>query len=376
MIWTWLMRWRSVTKNLEQLRHLTQHYSGRTMKQIDPAVQIILAMGLAQLRFFTRLPPYAVVDEAVNQTKRMGFGKAAGFVNAVLRQALRDPLPELPDANDIQNYAQQVLSHPPALFRRMAQLMGQEEALQLAQKHNAEAPLIVRGTPPASEDVTVTPHEVEGFSVVSGATEKQLAEWAASGVAQVQDPTSAGVIAHLDLAGAKRVLDRCCGVGTKTLQIARAAPDADIIAIDPAGHRIDALKRSANDFNVTAIVNTKVPLDAAPFDRILIDAPCSNSGVLIRRPEARYRQDDATLKSLEELQRTILKDTVPFLAPGGLLVYSTCSIWPEENGDQVRWLTETFPQLKIVNLLTTLPSLATDPTKHHDGGFVAVLKNG
>jgi 16S rRNA (cytosine967-C5)-methyltransferase len=370
---------RAVTKHLEHLRWLTKHYSGRTPQQIDPAVQIILAMGLAQFRFFDRLPPYAVVDEAVNQAKRLGFAKASGFVNAVLRRALREPQPQLPSQEDGQEYARAVLSHPAPLYARLLKLLGPEAALKLAERNNAEAPLIVRGTPEAREGITVTPHSKPGFSVITGATEAVLAEWAAKGVAQAQDPTSARVVDELGLAHAKRVLDRCCGVGTKTVQIAKAAPHADVVAIDPAAFRIDALNQSiqANGIsNVKTIVGKELRASQPPFDRILIDAPCSNSGVLIRRPEARYRQDDATLKSLEKLQQNILEDTVPHLAPGGLLIYSTCSIWPEENGDQVRWVTEKFPNLKVLDLQTTMPSTDPDPTKHHDGGFFAVLQNG
>ncbi|MDB5328489.1 MAG: putative methyltransferase [Phycisphaerales bacterium] len=367
---------RSVTKHLDHLRHLTHHYSGRTPSQIDPTVQIILAMGLAQLRFFDRLPPYAVVDEAVNQTKRLGFGKAAGFVNAVLRRALREPAPPLPEPNDAQEYARAVLSHPPVLFQRMVKLLGVDDALKLAKRHNAEAPLILRGTPEGTEEVKVVPHEIPGFSVVTGATEAVLAEWSRTGVAQPQDPTSAAVVSKLNLGSAKLVLDRCCGVGTKTLQIATAAPQAQIVAIDPARFRIEALERSLaarGVKNVRTIVGKDVPEGQPKFDRILIDVPCSNSGVLIRRPEARYRQDDGSLKSLEKLQRTIVADTMDYLAPGGTLIYSTCSIWPQENGDQIHWMTEKYPQLKIAELQTTLPSTSEDPTKHRDGGFIAVL---
>lgn len=367
----------SVTKHLDHLKHLTQHYSGRTPQQIDPAVQIILALGLAQLRFFDRLPPYAVVDEAVNQAKRLGFGKAGGFVNAVLRRALREPNPPLPQPNDAQEYARAVLSHPPVFFNRLVKLLGPEAALMLAARHNKEAPLIVRGTPEPVEGVTVTPHELPGYSVITGATEAVLAEWAKNGVAQAQDPTSAAVVERMDLSTATRVLDRCCGVGTKTLQIATLAPQAQIVAIDPARFRIETLHRSlaARDAkNVTPVVGKDVPDAEALFDRILIDVPCSNSGVLIRRPEARYRQDDGSLRSLEKLQRTIVAGTLPNLAPDGLLVYSTCSIWPDENEDQVRWLTEKFPQLTVVDMGTTLPSLSDDAAKHHDGGFFAVFR--
>ena len=111
------------------------------------------------------------------------------------------------------------------------------------------------------------------------------------------------------------------------------------------------------------------------FDRILIDVPCSNSGVLARRPEARYAQDERSLRSLEQLQHDILDDTAPCLVPGGLLVYSTCSVWPQENEDQVRAFIAGHADYELHHSRTTLPSFhQTDPSRYHDGGFVAVLR--
>ena len=369
---------RVVTKNAGLLTHLVGHYSGRRLTQVHPGVQIILALGLAQLRFFDRLPSYAVVDEAVEQSKRLEFAKAAGFVNAVLRRALREPNAPLPGRDDAQEYARVALSCPPQLFKRLIKLVGVEKALAMAERQNAEAPLVVRGTPGSVEGVTVTPHARAGFSVVTGATEAVLTEWARAGVAQPQDPTSAAVVDRMELAAATRVLDRCCGVGTKTLQIAAAAPAATVVAVDTAGFRTDALDRAAAArglTNVRTVTAATVPADEPAFDRILVDVPCSNSGVLIRRPEARYRQDDRSLKSLDKLQKSILADTVPRLAPGGLLVYSTCSVWDEENGDQVRWLTQQFPHLKVEDVQTALPATSSDAARHHDGGFYAVLQS-
>ena len=369
---------RSVTKNFGLLRHLVAHYAGRPLRQIDDRAQAVLAIALAQLRFFDRVPPYAVVDEAVEQAKRLKLSKASGFINAVLRRAIREPDAPLPPRENAEEFAEVVLSHPPELFRKLSKLLGKADALKLAERDNAEPPLIVRGDPPATDGVEISPHRIPNFHVVRGASESNFADWSARGLAQPQDPTSAKVIDALNLAGAQTVLDRCCGVGTKTLQIARAAPTATVYAIDPAERRMHALKRSlrtANLPNVLPIVagDTAAIDPAILFDRILVDAPCSNSGVIIRRPEARYRQDDKTLKSLARLQRRILTDTLPRLAPGGRLVYSTCSIWEEENERQVQWILARRDGLRLIEQTLTLPSLSPDPTLHHDGGYLAVI---
>lgn len=381
---------RAVTKNLLLLQHLIAHYSGRRLNRVDPLVQMVLAIALAQLRFFERLPPYAVVDQAVEQAKVLRLGKASGFINAVLRRALREPDAPLPDRSNAAEYARVVLSCPPDVFQRLVKEIPIEGALQLAQRMSEEAPLIVRrigpAMPAAPEGVTITPHEVDGMYVVDGATDLLLGDWSAQGIAQAQDPTSAAIVSALvpslsvgeEPERRLRICDRCCGVGTKTLQLGERFPGADILAIDPAAHRIHMLDRTIGQRHATDIrthVGTAVPGDETPFDLILIDAPCSNSGVLIRRPEAKYRQTDASLRSLEKLQRQILADTIPFLAPGGTLVYSTCSIWPEENEAQVGWLQKQVPSLHLIRQETTFPTTENDPVRHHDGGFVAVLKS-
>src|SRR5438309_3931238 len=119
-----------VIKNFLLLRHLTTHYSGRSLKSIDPLVQKILTVGLYQLRFLTRIPASAAVNEAVEQAKRFGRGKAAGFVNAVLRKVAADPTPPLPDRRaDPAGYAEIALSHPRELFARFVTLLGTDDAV-------------------------------------------------------------------------------------------------------------------------------------------------------------------------------------------------------------------------------------------------------
>ena len=111
------------------------------------------------------------------------------------------------------------------------------------------------------------------------------------------------------------------------------------------------------------------------YDRILIDAPCSNSGVMARRPEARYQQDDPAVLELPTLQMKLLEDAWPSLAPGGLLAYATCSLWPEENGDLVRKYLANQPEAELSSEVAWLPSFdSADETSYRDGGYVAVLR--
>lgn len=375
----------TVVRNQMLLRYLIKHYSGREHKNIDPLVQVVLAIGLAQLRFFDRIPASAAVDEAVEQTKRLKLGRASGFVNAVLRRAAREPDVALPPRDNTEQYVQIVLSHPLELFTRLTEVMGKENALKLCERHNQQAPTIVRTSDIsalAGSDVKVRSHSEPGMAVVENAREADFARWAAAGLAQVQDPTSAKVVRRMELNEGARALDRCCGLGTKTLQMAEMiGSTGTVVAMDPAEPRIKRLKESLAKRNlgwvhphVAGMMSDFMTETDKPFNRVLIDAPCSNSGVLMRRPEARYRQDLRSLKSLQELQRRILLDTLPHIRQGGILVYSTCSIWHEENGDQIQWLCNQTPDFEVATLQTTLPSINDDATRHHDGGFVAVLK--
>jgi 16S rRNA (cytosine967-C5)-methyltransferase len=378
-----------VIKNHTLLLHLIEAYSKRRLNQIDALVQNILAIALYQLRFLDRIPASAAVDEAVEQARRFGRSKAAGFVNAVLRNATRKPDVELPDAStDPQAHAAIVLSHPPELFRRLTGIMSAQDALRFCRHDNAEPPTLVRlfggvsAVQLETEGVTITPHQQTGIFVVSPAKRALLESWATRGLAQVQDATSACAVERMDLHAGMRVLDRCSGLGTKTMQIREyVAPDGSIDAVDPSPQRCAGLRellatRGIENVRVHQVSMLRdLPQIRPPaFDRILIDAPCSNSGVLARRPEARFAQDDRTLRSLERLQRDIFDDTADHLIPGGLLVYSTCSVWPEENERQVQRFFARHPEFELLRSESTVPSFDDDPTRYHDGGFIAVLR--
>jgi 16S rRNA (cytosine967-C5)-methyltransferase len=377
-----------VVKNLLLLQEAIEHYSGKSLAGIDPVVQKILAIALYQLKFLDRIPASAAVDEAVEQSKRFGQRRASGFVNAVLRNVERQPAPVFPDANaDPEGYAQRALSHPPELFRRLVALLGNERALAFCRHDNAEPPTILRlfkGVTPAellgdAGAIEFMPHELPGLLVVRGARAAVLARWAKLGLAQVQDATSAGVVERIRISPGQRVLDRCAGMGTKTMQIQeRVGTDGEVFAMDSSMFATDRLRQLLLDrgiTNVRVIHGSKLSEmgEGIPesFDRILIDVPCSNSGVLARRPEARYRH---SVDSLARIQRQILDDTLPRLASGGLLVYSTCSVWPEENEMQIRDFLSRNSGLELVEERSTLPSFGeTAPEKYHDGGYFAVL---
>jgi 16S rRNA (cytosine967-C5)-methyltransferase len=369
-----------VVKNLLQLQFWIEHYADRPLKKIDPLLQKILAIGLYQLRYLDRIPSSAAVDESVQQCRRFGRTHSTGFVNAILRRSMRQPAPLAPMPI--------ALSHPPELLDRLKSLLGEEPAVQFAHHNNRQPPLIVRIFSSADSKqllepgLALSPHQQTGMYVVANATHSILADWSRRGIAQVQDPTSALVVQQCDIQPGQKILDRCCGMGTKTLQLhEHLEKTGQIYAMDPNPIRCQALRDllAARAIDNVGVVQSEwikglEKILPTPFDRILVDAPCSNSGVLARRPEARYHQNPQSLHSLAKLQMNILNDSAPHVAPDGLLIYSTCSIWPEENQNQTAQFLTTHPDFILLKELTTLPSLTPDPTHYRDGGFYAVLQ--
>jgi 16S rRNA (cytosine967-C5)-methyltransferase len=379
-----------VIKNHGLLEHLLSHHA-RHQARIDPLVRKIIAIGLYQIRFLTRVPASAAVHEAVEQSRRFGKRHAAGFVNAVLRRAAREPEVPLPNrADDPERYAAIVLSHPPELSKRLVELLGVEHAIQFCEHDNREPPTLVRAFrdlafPPPSElpSVRITPHEQLGIHVIEGAKRDTLAALATRGLAQVQDATAAHVVERLDLCPGQEVLDRCAGLGTKTMQIHDHVREQGwIMAVDPSEARCRGLrellqKRKIENVAVVqaSLLRQIAELKRSAFDRILVDVPCSNSGVLARRPEARYAQTPQAIESLVALQDEIMDDTAPYLRAGGLLVYSTCSVWPEENDRRVERFLAVHREFELLDSQFTWPSFDDpNPSRYHDGGYSAVLR--
>jgi 16S rRNA (cytosine967-C5)-methyltransferase len=331
------------------------------------------------------------VNEAVNQIRKVGKQSAAGMVNAVLRRAAREGMPALPAADvDPREHARTALSHPSELFDRLVELLGStSDALKFCKHDNAPPPTILRlgsGVAlrdlDAPDDVKLTPHEQSGMIVMQPTRAGLLREWSRRGLAQAQDPTSAAVVPQLDAQPGELVLDRCCGLGTKTLQIVeQIGHTGRVVAIDPSPARTNTLRMLLADRGITMVQVVQaswmrgLPSELrGPFDRVLIDAPCSNSGVLARRSAARFAQDEKTLASLIELQMQILDDTADHVRCGGMLVYSTCSVWPEENEQIVRRFVQEHTEFSVAHSESTLPSSDNDPAHYHDGGYYAVLR--
>lgn len=351
--------------------------------KLAPAVHGILLSGAAQLLFMDRLPPYAVVNESVEGVKAMGQPRAAGLVNAVLRKIadlvgeVEPDLPWQPGANglpleagtlvltepwlppvkDLSRHLSVATSHPVGLVKRWLDEHDRDAVLAACEHGVANPPTFV--------------FEADGSFAVWEAGHDELVEHLkADPRRRVQDPASARPVASTADLPVATVLDFCAGRGTKTRQLATLHPAATIYATDVDASRRNDLNKIAGTMTGVRVVEP-TGLPDGPVDLLLLDVPCSNTGVLARRPEARYRFSDESLAELVDLQRQIVTELLPRVRDGGWLLYSTCSLEPEENRQQREWIVATTGAA-VVAEEQALP--AGRGASYHDGSYHALLQ--
>jgi 16S rRNA (cytosine967-C5)-methyltransferase len=283
-----------------------------------------------------------------------------------------------------------VRSHPQAYVQHLVSVHGPEVAGEVLLRNN-QRPVVTLRVDAASLDVPavaglVAHGTAERFLVAAEGWNDAIERLIQKGALSPQDPTAAKPVRTLaTLAAAEktpapqRVLDLCAGLGTKTLQLARAFPDAAVFGADIDSVKLQHLAarmKLVKQPNVTAW-----PLDKSdpqkskfenPFDVVLVDVPCSNTGVFAKRIQSRWRWPILDRGALALLQNSLLKQGVSALAPKGCLIYSTCSIDPTENERRVAAFIAANPEFRILHQETTLPS-TNATTAPHDGGYFAIL---
>ncbi|MGE5218799.1 MAG: 16S rRNA (cytosine(967)-C(5))-methyltransferase RsmB [Chloroflexota bacterium] len=324
----------------------------RPLAKADPFIRNLLRLTLYQIIFLDKIPAYAAVNEAVELAKLRG-ARAASFVNGVLRNFLRDdekdgnPAPQ----DRIATALAEKLSHPEWLVARWLADFGVEEATSLMRANNDRAPLVVRVNSlkcgreellarfrEGGIDARPTHSSPQGISVVSGATVAALPGFA-EGLFQVQGEASQLVTYLLGPQPGERVLDACAAPGGKSTHIAEMMRDSgNVIALDPSARGIDRIQENAARLQLRSVQAVRGDasrrLDGAcdgPFERILVDAPCSGLGTLRSHPEIKWQRGQGDIRRLSQLQSKILANVAAHLKPGGVLVYSTCTLLKDEN---------------------------------------------
>ncbi|QMV18001.1 methyltransferase domain-containing protein [Granulicella sp. 5B5] len=274
-------------------------------------VATALRLGAFQLRYLDRIPAHAALSESVELARSAGHGHAAGMVNAILRGLTRAAVPKVPLYETTAAMGER-LSHPAWLVRRWETNYGRAGALAICEYDQSPPE---RGTLFGAESDETLPTMDDGSRLV--------AELAA---ASVKAP--------------RRIWDCCAAPGGKTMVMARRHPEADVLATDVSPVRLrrlaERLKPVAPQVRTAVADATKPLVDEAEFDLILCDAPCSGTGTLSRNPELKLRLQPADLSRQAVRQRELLLAALERLAPGGRLVYSTCSLEPEENEQVVQ----------------------------------------
>ena len=343
---------------------IDRFYRGRP-GTLEPAVRNILRVALYQVRFAEKIPAYAAVDEAVNVAKGIAPGRDR-LVNAVLRNALRGmsgvsfPDPE----TDPAGHLSVVHSHPRWLVERWIADFGLAQTQALCRADNEIPPLALRvNTLKVSRDEMVERLAREGLEVRAAvwspdgivlaktpASLRQMPEFA-EGLLFIQDEASQLVSRLLAPRKGERVLDLCAGAGGKTTHLAALMENGgEIVAADIQPAKLAALESTARRWGIstvrTALADATDPRGTGSlgrFDRVLVDAPCSGLGTLRRNPEIRWHLTEQALAGFAPLQGLILANAAACVKPGGVLLYSTCSVMPGENDGVVATLLETHP---------------------------------
>ncbi|HEV7860669.1 MAG TPA: 16S rRNA (cytosine(967)-C(5))-methyltransferase RsmB [Pyrinomonadaceae bacterium] len=332
------------------LDHLISYYARRGADKLDAPVRVVLRLGLYQLRFLSRIPASAAVNESVKLVRRARLRSADSFVNAVLRRATREPRYD-PTAliRDRLERISVETSHPLWLIERWSNSFGVEEAAAFARSNNEATPTAFRLTgeevrgASVLEELRAAGGELEASRIALDAWRlkgagQRLRELARAGMVYLQDEASQLVAQVLDARAGERVLDACAAPGSKTTHIAaRAQNRALVVAGDLHEHRLRTLLETSERQKSAAIcalvydAEFALPFAKGSFDRALVDAPCTGTGTLRRNPEIRWRISASDIALLAARQQRILCNASELVRRGGRLVYSTCSVEPEEN---------------------------------------------
>lgn len=376
-------------------------------RRLEPRMKAVLLGGAAQLLLFEREPGHAVVDHAVGWATRHIRRGAGGLANAVLRRIAdlraeilpageaapetwlrRGDLIPLEDGRGVRLRSDVLpedpverlaatTSHGRELLLHWINAHGFERTLALAAHGLVAPPIVLAGPEEALEALgdRVLRHSTPGFAVWRDRAGGLTEALATDERLRVQDPGSAAPVAATSDLSPRRILDLCAGRGTKTRQLAALHPEAEIVAVEPEASRMRDLEAlAAGSDRIRTATHADLAGFPGAFDLILLDVPCSNTAVLPRRPEARYRFTARRLASLRDRQWGIVLAALPLLSPSGTLLYATCSLEPAENERQAERIAHELGVAAPrggVRFPTGLPGEV--PANFADGGFHALL---
>ncbi len=378
---------------------LNGFYKGTFSKAI-PNLKNALRVALYQILFLDRVPDYAAVNEVVEFVKKLQGQKPADLVNAVLRNIIRSKNAiRYPDPDeDLVGYFAAYYSHPSWMVKRYLARFGKENTEKLLASNNEKPYLTLR-----INALKTKPDEFKALLESVGLKYRQGAylpeffklmnltnitawDYYTKGYFNIQDESAGLACRLLDVQEGQRVLDMCAAPGGKTAYIAALMHSrGEVVAIDRFESRLKLLQKNMTRLSVDCVRIVEADaLDykSLPFDRVLVDAPCSGSGTLSKKPDIKWKKDLFDIRELNVLQSRLLEKAAALVKVGGVIVYSTCSIEPEENYEIVKKFLEDNPNFKFESANGKFPEeiidengcIQTLPHIHKtDGAFAAKL---
>ena len=363
--------------------------------RLDPDVIDLLRLGVYQLTNMGSVPAYAAIAQTVELAKRRHGLGASKLVNAVLRRTDRER-DELNASvpSDAADALALRYSHPRWLVARWIERWGEQDTERLLALNNAEAPIVIRPygivreqleamLEEAGVHVAEAPYVRESIAISGGITFTELGAFK-KGLFFVQDPAATLVTEYAAIPTAATVADLCAAPGGKALELSKTA--GAVIASDKSLGRLQRLlanQRRLEATNLYPFVGDARHPAISPTDAVLIDVPCTGTGTFRRHPDARWRLKISDLAVMSALQKILIRAAAKVVRPGGLLIYSTCSLELEENDEQVdsflsenpNWILEAPPEGSVAPELLDDGRLRVLPQRHGtDGAFAARLR--
>lgn len=321
-----------------------QRLLDKPLRGKDSDIQALLLLGLYQLTQM-RVPDHAAISETVEAARPLKKPWATKLINGVLRRFQRER-EEL--ERQLQTHPAYATSHPTWLLDQL-QRAWPDQIEQIVAANNAHPPFTLRLNTHkvareayladlATRDIAAqpAPYSPVGLTLAQPRDPRQLPLFD-EGLISVQDEAAQLSAGLLELEAGQRVLDACAAPGGKTGHILESAPDLEVVALDADERRLARVRENLTRLKVTARIlcgDASQPAgwwDGQPFDRILLDAPCSATGIIRRHPDIKVLRNPADITKLAQLQGQLLDSLWPLLKPGGILLYATCSVMPEEN---------------------------------------------
>ena len=379
-----------VMRYLPQLETVCQKLMDKPLVKHLRPLQFLIYVGLYQLKFL-RVPDHAAIGETVEAARAIKGQSLTGLINAVLRSVQRQP--------EVFDFSQAPLAvqynHPGWIIQQLQQAYP-EQWQQILAENQQKAPLWLRvnqlRTTPEAYLAALAEQGIAASQpfaylpcalLLEQASDVTLLPGYSDGWFSVQDGAAQHAAYFLGARNKDSVLDACCAPGGKTCHILELAPEADVLALDKDPRRLDRVYDNLDRLGLDARVMTADAADPddwagfQTFDRILLDVPCSATGVIRRHPDIRWLRKKTDIAPLVELQQQILRKIWPLLKSGAELLYATCSVLPEENLQQIQVFLAEHPDSKLIPLADSHPDLhwqILPGQQQMDGFFYAKLR--